>query len=84
MFSAEADGEYITHGQEAGTHGYINNDPKMQAIFMASGACIKKGASPGAISNLDVAPTIAWLLGLEMNGVQGHVLQSILDSRCGR
>jgi predicted AlkP superfamily pyrophosphatase or phosphodiesterase len=78
-FSSESAGDYITEIHEGGTHGYLNNDPKMQAIFMAWGAGIPKGIRLGNISNLDVAPTIAELLGLKMQNVEGHVIQQIIS-----
>jgi predicted AlkP superfamily pyrophosphatase or phosphodiesterase len=79
MFSAESEGDYVTHVTEAGTHGYLNTDPKMQAIFIASGAGIPKGVRLNSISNLDVAPTIATLLGLEMKQVSGHPIPEIVN-----
>jgi predicted AlkP superfamily pyrophosphatase or phosphodiesterase len=80
MFSSESDGDYVTHGIEGGTHGYINTDPQMQAIFIAVGAGVPKGVRLGSISNLDVAPTIAALLGLEMKNVSGHAIPAIAKS----
>ena len=79
MFSGESEGEFVTSA-EGGTHGYINTDPNMQAIFMAWGAGIPKGIRLGSISNLDVAPTIAALLGLEMKNVVGHPIREIVDA----
>jgi len=79
MFSGESEGELVSRVSEAGTHGYINSDPKMQAIFIASGVCIPKGIRLDGISNLDVAPTIAALLGLEMRNVKGNAIQAIVD-----
>lgn len=49
-----------------GTHGYLNSDPDMQAIFVAWGAHIRRGVDLGSISNLQVAPTIARLLGVSL------------------
>jgi predicted AlkP superfamily pyrophosphatase or phosphodiesterase len=83
MFSGETDGDFVTHVPDAGTHGYINTDPKMQAIFIAWGAGIPKGACLGTIANLDVAPTIAELLGVEMFGIKGHSILPALKSNCG-
>lgn len=60
------------------THGYPHTDPEMEGIFIASGAHIKPGVPLGKIRNLDLAPTIARLLGLEMPGVEGRVLEEIL------
>lgn len=61
-----------------GTHGYDPNVDDMRAIFIAVGAGIKKGVVLEEISNLDVAPTMARLLGLEMKNVDGRVLGEIL------
>jgi predicted AlkP superfamily pyrophosphatase or phosphodiesterase len=84
MFSKESEGDFITDASLAGTHGYLNTDPQMQAIFIASGADIPKGIRLGNISNLDVAPTIAALLGIEMKGTKGHAIEQIVKSRSGR
>ena len=70
---------FVTQLTQGGTHGYLNTDPTMQAIFIASGAGIRKGVHLGNISNLDVAPTIAALWGLKMDHVQGRVLHEILE-----
>ena len=77
MFSNESDGDLVTPAT-GGTHGYINTDPQMQAIFIAAGAGVPKGVRLGRIANLDVAPTIAALLGLEMKNVQGHAIEPIV------
>jgi predicted AlkP superfamily pyrophosphatase or phosphodiesterase len=73
MFSSESEGDYLT--QEAGgTHGYLNTDPKMQAIFLAWGAGVRKGVRLDRISNLDVTSTLAALLELQMPNVSGHAI----------
>jgi predicted AlkP superfamily pyrophosphatase or phosphodiesterase len=77
MFSNESDGDFVTEVLSGGTHGYLNTDPKMQAVFIAWGAGIPKGVRLSSISNLDVAPTIAALLGLEMKDVKGHAIPEI-------
>jgi predicted AlkP superfamily pyrophosphatase or phosphodiesterase len=83
MFNGESEGDFVTDA-EGGTHGYINTDPNMQAIFMAWGAGIPKGIRLGNISNLDVAPTIAALLGLEMAHVSGHPIREIVDAKSAK
>lgn len=73
MFSSESEGDYLT--QEAGgTHGYLNTDPTMQAIFLAWGAGVRQGVRLGRISNLDVTPTVAALLELRMPNMSGHAI----------
>ncbi len=62
-----------------GTHGYRNNDPELDGVFIASGYGIKKGAKLERVSNLDVAPTVAALLGVPLPEVEGRVVQEFLD-----
>jgi predicted AlkP superfamily pyrophosphatase or phosphodiesterase len=61
-----------------GSHGYIASDPDLQSIFIASGRGIRRGATIDQVSNLDLAPTIAQLLGVELKDVEGKVLTPIL------
>jgi hypothetical protein len=75
MFGNESEGAVITHGSAAGTHGHLNNDPEMHAIFITWGAGIPKDKRLGEMSNLDVAPTVAALLGIEMKGVKGQPIK---------
>lgn len=81
-FDSTAEGETVTDvpaGSTPGAHGYISTDSAMDAVFVASGPGIKRGVKLGLIRNLDVAPTIATLLGLEMKNVEGRVLKEILE-----
>jgi len=57
-----------------GTHGHDANDPQLHATFIAWGAGVPKGTKLGLISNTDVAPTVANMLGLTMNDVDGKPL----------
>lgn len=63
----------------AGTHGYPNSDPDLDGIFIASGAGIRPGVVLDRIRNLDVAPTLARLMGLEFPETDGRVLEEILE-----
>jgi hypothetical protein len=62
-----------------GTHGYISSDREIQALFVASGRGIKAGMKLQSIDNVDVAPTAARLLGVELKNVEGKVLTEILQ-----
>ncbi len=64
-----------------GTHGYRADDPQMDGIFIASGKGIKRGVSLPRVANLDVAPTIARLLGLKISKPEGRVLTDILGEK---
>lgn len=62
----------------AGTHGYFNGDPELDGIFIASGRGIKKGVVLDRMANLDVAPTIAKLMDIQIPPPDGRVLEEIL------
>jgi predicted AlkP superfamily pyrophosphatase or phosphodiesterase len=72
-FSGDSAKSYITDAV-GGTHGFLNSDPQMQAIFMAWGAGVPAGVQLGPITNRDVAPTIAKLLGLELKSAKSAAL----------
>lgn len=59
-------------------HGYLPTNPKMFTALVLSGRGVKSGATIGHVRSLDVAPTIARLLGLEMKDVEGRVLTEAL------
>ncbi len=61
-----------------GAHGYIASDPDIQALFIASGRGIKPGITLDAVSNLNLTPTIARLLDLQMPEAKERVLTEIL------
>jgi len=61
-----------------GAHGYVATDPDLRAIFIASGRGIKPGVTLETVDVIDIAPTAAELLGVELKGVQGRVLEEIL------
>lgn len=80
-FAADAQGEVVIDvpaGQVSGTHGYLNTDPEMNAIFVAWGRGIRQGKQLETMRNIDIAPTIGALLGLTMKGIDGKVLSEIL------
>jgi predicted AlkP superfamily pyrophosphatase or phosphodiesterase len=60
--------------QLRGGHGYLNSDPDLDALFIASGYGVRSGTLPAKISNLDVAPTIAKLLGVPLPSAKGKPL----------
>ena len=62
-----------------GAHGYLHTHPHMDAGFVISGAGVKKGVVIEKMSNLDVAPTMAKLLGIEMKDGEGRVLDEALE-----
>ena len=69
----------VPAGASPGNHGYLNTDTDMDAILVSWGAGIKRGARTPIKPNVDVAATIAQLLGLDFNGIQGKVLSEFLQ-----
>ncbi len=79
-FSGSANGDKViapTPGPR-GSHGYLPTHPLMYANFVISGAGVKRGVTLDEVSNTDVAPTIAALLGVRMKDTDGRVLREIL------
>ncbi len=60
--------------QQKGSHGYPASDPDMDALFIASGYGVRKGGNMGTILNIDVAPSIAKLLGVGLPTAKGKAL----------
>lgn len=80
-FDASIAGEAVTDvnpGSNPGAHGYLNSDADMQEILVAWGAGIRPGAKLGLVPNINVAPTIAKLLGLTWPSDRGQALAGFL------
>jgi predicted AlkP superfamily pyrophosphatase or phosphodiesterase len=60
--------------QQGGSHGYLASESDMNPLFIASGYGVRKGVQLGTISNIDIAPTIAKLLGLTLPSAKGKTL----------
>ncbi len=60
-------------------HGYLPTHPKMFTSVVLSGRGVRRTAALGHVRSLDIAPTIAHLLGLEMKDVEGRVLTEALE-----
>jgi arylsulfatase A-like enzyme len=58
--------------QVGGSHGYVASDPDMDALFIGAGRGIPRSVKLDRISNLDVAPSIARLLGVELPSAKGQ------------
>lgn len=77
-FRDGSDGAYAIRGEEIGDHGYPNTDPLMQGIFIATGRGVLHAGEVPAVSVMDVAPTIAALLGIPFAAPQGKPITSVL------
>jgi predicted AlkP superfamily pyrophosphatase or phosphodiesterase len=60
------------------SHGYLPDHPRMRPALVLSGYRIHEGIRIGTVRNLDVATTIAMLLGLSMPDVEGHIINEAI------
>jgi predicted AlkP superfamily pyrophosphatase or phosphodiesterase len=82
-FTAAVGDDVVVDAPEGslGAHGYPATDPDLSALFIAAGAGIAPGTKIDTIDNVDVAPTMADLLGLSLGSVDGRVLREILTPK---
>jgi predicted AlkP superfamily pyrophosphatase or phosphodiesterase len=78
-FVDDADGdEVLGPPRYLGTHGQLATRPDNAAFFLAAGAGIRRGVRLAPITSRDVAPTLAQVLGIAMESVEGRVLAELL------
>lgn len=69
-------GPFLTsHG--GGGHGWSPFHPEMMGSFIAFGPSIQQNVQLNTVRLVDIAPTIAKLLNIEMKNVEGRVLSEI-------
>jgi predicted AlkP superfamily pyrophosphatase or phosphodiesterase len=61
-----------------GTHGQLPTHADNAAFYLAAGAGIRRGVELAAITSRDVAPTLARVLAIPMDDVEGRVLAEAL------
>jgi predicted AlkP superfamily pyrophosphatase or phosphodiesterase len=75
--------EFVISNTEAktsiGTHGFVATDPKMNGMCVLWGHQIKSNVELSDVENIQVAPTIARLLGIAGLEADGEPLQAALD-----
>ncbi|MBO9605469.1 MAG: alkaline phosphatase family protein [Paenibacillaceae bacterium] len=75
----EANGEHVVEQRAKfyGMHGYLPTLDEMKAIFVASGPAVRSGLTIPEMRIVDVAPTIARLIGVELPAADGRALDAI-------
>ncbi|MBI1311709.1 sulfatase-like hydrolase/transferase [bacterium] len=75
-FSGSQNGDDLVTARSApaGTHGFLPDQPDMLGTLVLHGFGIRQGAQLGKVQNVDVAPTMAHLLGVAIPRADGHVL----------
>ncbi|MBW3540827.1 MAG: ectonucleotide pyrophosphatase/phosphodiesterase [Planctomycetes bacterium] len=72
---AHSAGEVVVpKNSRGGTHGYLPDQPDMLGTLVISGAGVDAGTKLGKVQSIDVAPTIARLLGVELPTAEGKPL----------
>jgi arylsulfatase A-like enzyme len=80
-FDSSPEGEplvILPPGAYVGTHGYVSSDPEMNSTLIAWGYGIRRGARAENVNNIDLAPTVAALMGVPLPSARGRVLTEIL------
>jgi predicted AlkP superfamily pyrophosphatase or phosphodiesterase len=83
-----AEGYYLSDGVQEnafvvatarrGAHGYLPDDPRMHTGLVVAGAGVRAGVPLPLVRQIDIAPTIARLLGFDMPDVEGVALAGVL------
>lgn len=80
-FDDSLDGPIVTDLKEENrtyaTHGYSPEKSEYRCGFVVSGKCIKKEYQLGEIEMVDIAPTMAAILGIDFGPCDGRVLHEI-------
>ena len=80
-FSDSSEGSQIVTKNRSltGTHGYLPDQDDMRAMGIVSGPGIKPGTKLGKIRSIDIAPTIARILGIELPTAEGKPLAGVVS-----
>lgn len=78
-FSGRDKGDLLAASRGRGMHGYLPEEPSMQAGFLAAGPGFASGLEVPRVRMLDVAPTLARVLGLDLGPqVEGIAVPGLL------
>lgn len=79
-FSNDLQGDLISGADTRGMHGYPPERPEMKASFLIKGPDIRVSNRIEKVRLIDIAPTIAHILGLKLDGVEGRVLNEVFKA----
>ena len=68
----------LTKGADRAARGYAPSRVEMRSLFVIAGKGIKSGAQTPYARLIDIAPTVAKLLGLEMKTARGRVISEVI------
>jgi predicted AlkP superfamily pyrophosphatase or phosphodiesterase len=86
-FEDSLDGPVVTDLEEQGvkyaTHGFSPDKPGYRCNLVIAGECIKNEYQLGEIQMVDIAPTMASILGIDFNNCDGRPLNEIFRRESG-
>lgn len=77
FFSGGLGNDIVSASGERGMHGYPPDHPDMHASIIASGAAVTGHGNIGLVHTIDLAPTIASILGFAMPTAEGRRISGI-------
>jgi hypothetical protein len=80
VFEDSASGAVLRAAAVRGAGGYVSALPAQEPGFAAWGRGVRRGIRIPVMRQTDVAPTLARLLGVALDGSEGRVLVGILDA----
>lgn len=90
FFIEPAEGYYLSDGFEQneflvgttrrGAHGFIPTEPRMFTGLIVAGSGIRPGVPLPSVRQIDIAPTVARLLGFAMPNADGVPLFGVIDT----
>jgi len=75
MFTSAPGAQTLLPSRARGMHGYLPSKPEMATGLIISGGGIPGGRSLGKVRMIDVAPTVAQLLGIKLKGAEGKPMK---------
>jgi predicted AlkP superfamily pyrophosphatase or phosphodiesterase len=80
-FVPQTEGEVVAPAEESfrAAHGYHPDHAGYRSLFIASGPGVRTGVEIEEMGIVDIGPTLAALLGLEMPGSEGRIVKEILE-----
>jgi len=73
------DDEFLVSTERRGNHGYLPDLPAMHTGLVVAGAGVRQGIAMPIARQIDIAPTVARLLGYEMPDVDGKPMVGVLE-----
>ncbi len=72
------EGTFLAATTRRGQHGYLPSNPQLRTGLIAAGAGVQRGIEMPLARQIDVAPTIARLLGFDMHDIDGVPMAGLL------